>query len=494
MSTEIGNINSNLPHLANQSTQPKSPRPTAAHTLRRTRSKISTHSDEEEDDEDDLKVHSSNSSLHELLAEIHNGERDRIELGGPFTQYFHHVVKYMYEGNVEFTSENAIPLLAMADFYQIKELRHAASDHLLSTITRENALMMLQKAIHFNAEEVASKCITVICKNFNQIASLSSAATSASAAVQHITHHIPTNSTITLNALPITTVIRILKQNNLAAASEFVVYKTVCSYIEANQASVSPKDICSLFETVRFPWLTYQQLMETEENQLVPRHLLTEALFMRLKPYEQPTPSKRNDTEDTPAPNPRMTPRAAYAISLEYQHDFDEHGLFYYIGTNAGKEEWSNPGMRGRVRVTCSSTEKGNIVDLVGRTSTECWSMDVPSSWVMINLGSSRSLVPNYYTLRHGGNSRADGLRNWTLQGSNDAKNWTILIRHVNDASLNNNYASASWPIPNCTQAYRYFRVLQNGRNSSNHNFLSLSGVEFYGDLYETRKDDPGSF
>lgn len=51
----------------------------------------------------------------------------------------------------------------------------------------------------------------------------------------------------------------------------------------------------------------------------------------------------------------RMAPRAAYAISLEYHNDFDEHGLFYYIGTNAGKEEWSNPGMRGRVRVTCSS-------------------------------------------------------------------------------------------------------------------------------------------
>jgi hypothetical protein len=50
-----------------------------------------------------------------------------------------------------------------------------------------------------------------------------------------------------------------------------------------------------------------------------------------------------------------MAPRAAYAISLEYHSDFDEHGLFYYIGTNAGKEEWSNPGMRGRVRVTCSS-------------------------------------------------------------------------------------------------------------------------------------------
>jgi len=48
----------------------------------------------------------------------------------------------MYEGSVEFTNENAIPLLAMADFYQIKELRHAASDYLLSSITRENALLV----------------------------------------------------------------------------------------------------------------------------------------------------------------------------------------------------------------------------------------------------------------------------------------------------------------------------------------------------------------
>lgn len=55
----------------------------------------------------------------------------------------------MYEGNVEFTSENAIPLLAMADFYQIKELRHAASDYLLSSITRENALMVLFYIYHY---------------------------------------------------------------------------------------------------------------------------------------------------------------------------------------------------------------------------------------------------------------------------------------------------------------------------------------------------------
>ena len=52
----------------------------------------------------------------------------------------------MYEGSVDFTNETAIPLLAMADFYQIKELRHAASDYLLSSITRENALLVCKRS------------------------------------------------------------------------------------------------------------------------------------------------------------------------------------------------------------------------------------------------------------------------------------------------------------------------------------------------------------
>ena len=102
------------------------------------------------------------------------------------------------------------------------------------------------------------------------------------------------------------------------------------------------------------------------------------------------------------------------------------------------------------------------------------------SSSIFFLLFSSLLMFINCFCL---GNSKADGLRNWTLQvsslspspsyclsffscllsllllsdlpspqGSNDAKQWTILIRHANDNSLNGNYASCSWPIPNCTQ------------------------------------------
>ena len=110
--------------------------------------------------------------------------------------------------------------------------------------------------------------------------------------------------------------------------------------------------------------------------------------------------------------------------------------------------------------------------------------MDVPSSWFALDLGDGRSVIPTSYTLRHGANYRADALRNWDFQGSIDGVTWTMLRRHKNDASLNSGFATRTWPVPNQAQAYRYFRILQTGHNSSNHNFLLLSGIELHGELF----------
>src|SRR5689334_12327348 len=82
------------------------------------------------------------------------------------------------------------------------------------------------------------------------------------------------------------------------------------------------------------------------------------------------------------------------------------------------------------------------------------------------------------------GHSKTDALRNWTLQGSVDGKNWSLIKRHINDASLNAIFAVASFSI-DCNQAFRHFRILQTGHNSSSNNFLSISGLELYGSLYE---------
>jgi hypothetical protein len=137
-----------------------------------------------------------------------------------------------------------------------------------------------------------------------------------------------------------------------------------------------------------------------------------------------------------------------------------------------------------KVHVTSSSTEKGEpwyCLELVPR---EFWTQDVPSSWIQIDFGPQRLLKPTHYTLRHGSNSKQDCLRNWVLKASTDATNWEVLMRHIGDESLNSNFATHTWEIRNCTKAYRYFRIVQTGHNSSYHNFLSISGIEFYGQLY----------
>ena len=97
---------------------------------------------------------------------------------------------------------------------------------------------------------------------------------------------------------------------------------------------------------------------------------------------------------------------------------------------------------------------------------------------------------------------RADSLRTWDFQGyfkkdvsdvvgSIDGKAWILLRKHVGDTSLTDKWATHSWDIhyEGTPQAFRYFRILQTGRNSSNHNFLVLSGIELYGDLYEWQDD-----
>jgi len=140
-----------------------------------------------------------------------------------------------------------------------------------------------------------------------------------------------------------------------------------------------------------------------------------------------------------------------------------------------------------KVRVEASSIEKGEPEHLILRDvpCPELWTKDVPASWFLLDLGPDRALLSTYYSLRHGGNYRADSLRTWDFQGSVDGSSWTLLKRHTNDDSLNDLFATHAWPVEGQTKAYRMFRILQTGHNSSNHNFLVLSRISLYGVLYE---------
>ena len=107
-----------------------------------------------------------------------------------------------------------------------------------------------------------------------------------------------------------------------------------------------------------------------------------------------------------------------------------------------------------------------------------------PGSWMQVDLGAGRSLVPNHYCLRHANHS-FHALRHWVLEGSEDANSWTTLRTHSDDQALAATAMSvAAWPVEGATKAFRYFRIRQTGKCSSGYDHLLCAGIELYGRLY----------
>lgn len=175
------------------------------------------------------------------------------------------------------------------------------------------------------------------------------------------------------------------------------------------------------------------------------------------------------------------------AVVFKHQHDFDENGLIYFIGSNGKTAEWVNPAQYGLVNVSSSDGKQlpyGKLEDILSRdsVSVNCHTKDNKKAWFAIDLGVH--IIPSAYTLRHARGYGRSALRFWLLQASKDAVNWTTLVTHNDDRSLTEPGSTSTWAIycPDEIEGYRHIRIQQNGRNASNQtHYLSLSGFEIYG-------------
>ncbi|XP_063240551.1 E3 ubiquitin-protein ligase HECTD1 isoform X2 [Bacillus rossius redtenbacheri] len=176
-------------------------------------------------------------------------------------------------------------------------------------------------------------------------------------------------------------------------------------------------------------------------------------------------------------------------ITFRHQHDFDENGIIYWIGTN-GKTcpEWVNPGQYGLVMVTSSDGRNlpyGRLEDVLSRDANalNCHTNDDKRAWFAVDLGVW--VIPTCYTLRHARGYGRSALRNWFFQVSKDGVAWTTLYTHVDDGSLNEPGSTSSWllePPADESQGWRHVRLQQAGKNASGQtHYLSLSGFEVYG-------------
>jgi hypothetical protein len=164
--------------------------------------------------------------------------------------------------------------------------------------------------------------------------------------------------------------------------------------------------------------------------------------------------------------------------------------MFYFAGQhfNTGNV-WANPNVIGTLSSYRSSNETGSPSDLVDRTLQETHTLNVPGSWIAVDLIDHKAVVTTYALQNRNSADRA--IRNWKLQGSNQnvssptsITDWTDLDVRVNDTTMPS--TSGVWAAYSCSGVlpYRWIRLLQTGLNASGDDYLLLCEWELYGNLF----------
>ena len=175
---------------------------------------------------------------------------------------------------------------------------------------------------------------------------------------------------------------------------------------------------------------------------------------------------------------------------FNYARDFDTNGVVYTLVRNFGRLNST----QARIIATRSSDQVGKATDILeNRVDKEIVSgtMAQEESWWCVDLTENYALYLTHYTLRHGYNNSLSFLLNWRLEGSLDGHNWKTLRSHDGDRGLKGKerYQTFTWRIDGKSNASRYFRILQTGKNSTGNFGIFLSGIELYGVLVKIGKD-----
>ena len=110
------------------------------------------------------------------------------------------------------------------------------------------------------------------------------------------------------------------------------------------------------------------------------------------------------------------------------------------------------------------------------------------NSWWCVDLGEKNRLFITHCALRHGKKDPEATLQRWQLQGSMDGRTWTDLStshdpRFHTPFRAPHPYPTGQWTVQGEVGSFRYFRIWQTGKHSSDKYGIYLSGVELYGVL-----------
>ena len=190
-----------------------------------------------------------------------------------------------------------------------------------------------------------------------------------------------------------------------------------------------------------------------------------------------------------------------YRPLFKYEYDFDENGVFFYLGSMGKTSPYRNPYEIGQVKVFASSIGKGSPGDFVGRNLVNLRTMNEEHSYFGVDLGEERFLIPSSYSIKNR-NSSGHVMLCWNLEGSNDKVNYEVIDTRIFQNTSNEKFnlslekernllkqpgCTSTWGVsrkirerfPN---GFRYFVLKQIDKNSSGGYNMTISGFELYGE------------
>lgn len=184
--------------------------------------------------------------------------------------------------------------------------------------------------------------------------------------------------------------------------------------------------------------------------------------------------------------------KANIVTSAAVRVNNDLRGIIYSIGTKFGQRVWKNPYSSDpkEVNITLShGLFRSSVMwigNIIGRDPVATyWGTSLPV-WFQVDLVSFAAR-PTHFALRHGYEQDNSYIRNWALQGSNDAKNWTD-VHKVQPVTHKASYETIVYTIDApAPEFYRYWRVITYSNyfldGHSGNPMLCCSGFDLFGQV-----------
>lgn len=403
-----------------------------------------------------------------------NNEEDMTEyivpeIPGPFEL----IVDYINGKTIQLTDTNAPFILLMSEKLGMNELYRESKRFVYECSDLESNAIMLGQLYELNGN--INPLLSIIANKFEEIC-----------------------DSLTVRRYPMELIEMLISSPFFSMQDEDKLFE----YIQEFKKTDSKK-YQYLLKQVRIERLSSVELLKIVSDPTVDLNTIREGLMLQMKvPRKQVkiSPLTISSLQQPKAPdgavrypNPPKNMKSIFGDSMSfgdifrsecYKKEGDQlfNGIFSALKNSVNGQ---NPALAGIVNISASSEAHEHVYILL-EYNTNIWfgTQDIENSYIRIDFKTRKVSLIGYSlkTHSHDGNGHITG---WTLSGSNDNENWTVIDSMPMTDQFDSLGAERYYQLNNETPYYQYFELKQSRQNTMGYHNLRLSSIEFFGSIQQ---------